>query len=382
MATKYKKAKVYPRKRGNQWFARVIWYDKSKQVEKLVPLCTSRESEAHLRMDLVRERASSIASGNSYTFPWMNDEGKTKVKKLTLSEVIQKYINQRNHIRESTLKRDVIAFNRLTDVLGLEYPIEKLARADIEKFKSFWNGKHKPGGINFNLRVIRTFLIWLKDEKFTAELIKVKMLDIGKPLPKYFSELEFNQIMELDWLDQFYKDAFYFYLTTGCRKAEPFLGQIDGNWLIVDTDKSKTKCVRQIRINPKQMVILNEMKRRHDKHVLNGMKSYTHIDQYNKMLTKTLKSINKDDTHTLHCLRHTFAVRRYLETRDIYLVKTELGHTSVVTTEKYANIDLRKLEEDFPSLVYGKTSHINRFMDTNTVDTNPGITYIPVAKYG
>ena len=67
------------------------------------------------------------------------------------------------------------------------------------------------------------------------------MLDIGKPLPKYFSESEFNQIMELDWLDQFYKDAFYFYLATGCRKSEPFLGHIDGNWLIVETDDSKTK---------------------------------------------------------------------------------------------------------------------------------------------
>ena len=368
--------------RKAKWYARIRWSIDGTRYEQQIPLRTARESEAYLRMDLVRERASSIASGNSYTFPWMNDEGKTKVKKLTLSEVIQKYINQRNHIRESTLKRDKITFNRLTDVLGLEYPIEKLARADIEKFKSFWNGKHKPGGINFNLRVIRTFLIWLKDEKFTAELIKVKMLDIGKPLPKYFSELEFNQIMELDWLDQFYKDAFYFYQTTGCRKAEPFLGRIDGNWLIVDTDKSKTKCVRQIRINPEQMVILKEMKRRHDKHVVNGMKSYTHIDQYNKMLTKALKSIKKGDIRTLHCLRHTFAVRRYLETRDIYLVKTELGHSSVVTTEKYANFDLRKLEEDFPSLVYGKTSQINRFMDRNTVDTNPGSTYIPVAKYG
>ena len=130
------------------------------------------------------------------------------------------------------------------------------------------------------------------------------------------------------------------------------------------------------------MLILKEMKSKHDKHVENGMKSYTHIDQYNKMLTKALKSIKKGDIRTLHCLRHTFAVRRYLETRDIYSVKTELGHSSVVTTEKYANFDLRKLEEDFPSLVYGQTSQIIRFMDTNTVDTNPGIASIPVAKYG
>ena len=64
------------------------------------------------------------------------------------------------------------------------------------------------------------------------------------------------------------------------------------------------------------------------------------------------------DIRTLHCLRHTFAVRRYLETRDIYLVKTELGHASVVMTEKYANFDVRKLEEDFPSIVDEKHPNI------------------------
>ncbi len=376
------KVKVYPKVRRKQFYARVVWYVKGKQTEKQVPLRTSMESEAHLRMDLVRERAPSIASGNNYTFPWMNYDGKIKVKKLTISEVIEKYLKQRNHIRPSTLKRDKITFNRLTDVLGSEYPIEKLARADIEKFKSFWLGKHKPGGINFNLRVIRTFLIWLKEEKFIPETIKVKMLDIGKPLPKYFSESEFNQIMELDWLDQFYKDAFYFYLATGCRKSEPFLGHIDGNWLIVETDESKTKSVRQIRINPKQMLILKEMQRRHDEHVKNGMKSYTHIDRYNKILTKALKSINKSDTRTLHCLRHTFAVRKYLQTRDIYLVKTELGHTSVVMTEKYANFDTRKLEEDFPSLVDEKPPPLIKIGDTKSGDINSSSTYTPVAKYG
>ncbi len=376
------KVKVYPKVRRKQFYARVVWYVKGRQTEKQVPLRTSKESEAHLRMDLVRERAPSIASGNNYTFPWMNYDGKIKVKKLTISEVIKKYLKQRNHIRPSTLKRDVIAFNRLTDVLGLEYPIEKLVRADIEKFKSFWLGKHKPGGINFNLRVIRTFLIWLKEEKFISERIKVKMLDIGKPLPRYFSESEFNQIMEIDWLDQFYKEAFFFYLTTGCRKAEPFRGHIDGNWLIVETDDSKTKSVRQIRINPEQMVILKEMKRRHDEHVKNGMKSYTHIDRYNKMLTKALKAINRGDTRTLHCLRHTFAVMRYLKSRDIYLVKKELGHTSVVMTEKYANFDIRRLIEDFPSLVDGQSSYLISFMDTNSVDTNKDSSHIPVANYG
>ena len=88
------KPTVTPKMRGTTWYARVRWSINGKRHEKQIPLRTSKESEAHLRMDIVRERASSIASGNTYTFPWMNDEGKTKVSRFTLHSTIQKYLNQ------------------------------------------------------------------------------------------------------------------------------------------------------------------------------------------------------------------------------------------------------------------------------------------------
>ena len=76
------------------------------------------------------------------------------------------------------------------------------------------------------------------------------------------------------------------------------------------------------------------------------------IGNLSKTFLKAMREVNGQDTkYHLHCLRHTFAVRRYLQTRDIYLVKQELGHQSVVTTEIYAKFSLRRLENDFPSLV-------------------------------
>ena len=59
------------------------------------------------------------------------------------------------------------------------------------------------------------------------------------------------------------------------------------------------------------------------------------------------------------------------------MVKTELGHASVFMTEKYADFDKRKLEEDFPSLLTDKWRHIIRH-----ADTNQGNTHIPIANYG
>ena len=51
----------------------------------------------------------------------------------------------------------------------------------------------------------------------------------------------------------------------------------------------------------------------------------------------------------LHCLRHTFAVIQWIMSNDIYEVKNLLGHTSVTTTEKYAQFNLDRLKQDFPS---------------------------------
>ena len=53
---------------------------------------------------------------------------------------------------------------------------------------------------------------------------------------------------------------------------------------------------------------------------------------------------------TLHNLRDTYAVRRWAITGDIKMVSDEIGHSSVVMTEKYAKCKLPRLQDDFPSL--------------------------------
>ena len=78
------------------------------------------------------------------------------------------------------------------------------------------------------------------------------------------------------------------------------------------------------------------------------------------MFKKALIDIGADSSKHLHSIRHTFAVRRYLQTRDIYQVKQEMGHSSVTTTEIYAKFSLRRLEMDFPSLVKSNNSRENR----------------------
>ena len=85
---------------------------------------------------------------------------------------------------------------------------------------------------------------------------------------------------------------------------------------------------------------------------MNGTWSNSHkgiIDTYSKEFKKSAKRLGFGK-HKFHNTRDTYAVRRWAETGDIYLVSKEIGHTSVTMTQKYANFNLRRLAVDFPSL--------------------------------
>jgi len=56
------------------------------------------------------------------------------------------------------------------------------------------------------------------------------------------------------------------------------------------------------------------------------------------------------DKH-FHCLRHSFGARRIIETNgNIHLVRDEMGHSSVIVTERYTRLNRKRIVEDFPSL--------------------------------
>ena len=55
-----------------------------------------------------------------------------------------------------------------------------------------------------------------------------------------------------------------------------------------------------------------------------------------RYLTKKLHEAGKlEAAYSVHDLRHAFAVKLYIETKDIYQVSKALGHASVSVTERY-----------------------------------------------
>ena len=76
------------KKRRDKWYARVFWYDYTgMKKEKQVPLRTDSKVTARKRMSEVEKHSDEIielhTKGESYSFPWMNDDGILKIDMLS-----------------------------------------------------------------------------------------------------------------------------------------------------------------------------------------------------------------------------------------------------------------------------------------------------------
>ena len=363
------------RKLRGKWYSRIQIWDGVKQKERLIPLKTGNKTDARVRNAQVEKVEKDIKNGIEYRFAWLSEKSKTEVVQNTIGSSIDAYRNYRNtNVRPSTVIRDGVALKSLAKTIGYTTPICRINDSSIETYKKHCiENNLKPAGININLRHIKTFLYWCCDGGLIEKRVKIKQLDIGKPLPKYLTEYQFNELMSLDWLDELYKDIFYFYVSTGCRVSEPFIGELVGDWLIVDENHSKNKSVRHIQLNARQIDILNRMQGIQKKSVNSGCRPERITEKLSVVFKKAIRDVGLDDNVTLHSLRHTYAVKRYLTTRDIYLVKEELGHSTVTTTEIYTKFPIQRIASDFPSIIQSNQSSKemgkNGIKDTDIKDT-------------
>ena len=347
-------------KHGNQYCSKIQKWNGIKQVATKIPLRTNKKDVAVIRHHKVCQAEANIKEGiiqkhqfKGY-FEWLNDTGTSNLKQLTIEESINQFIDSHSpNISISSTKRLIISLNRLIDVVKGNTPIANFNIEHIELFKKEYKGIHTEAGINLNLRNIKTFLRWCNDRQILKNVPKIKMVKEPKRLPKYVSEDNFKRILSLDSVKVFYKRAFVLYLTTGCRLSEIIEGTLDGLILIVPASLSKSRIERQISLNQAQADVVNEIHIARDTHLLKGSALSTFKNKFTKEFREACDEISLDvkeaKKNHLHCLRHTYAVTQWITTNDIYEVKNKLGHTSVKTTEKYAQFNLDRLAQDFPT---------------------------------
>ena len=360
------------KKRRGKWYARIRRWNGVREIEKQIPLRTDSKVTARIRLQEIEKVEQDIIDGMTFEFQWHNADGKLKVSQQKLSGLVDEYLVslKSNGAKDSTISRARYCLKNMENVFGSNFIITDINAYRIEYFKQIMKDKLTDNGININLTRIRAFLNWCHDiRELITKRPKIVFIKVPKKNPSYLTENNLTDIFKLDWLSPFYKNVFRMYLDTGMRLREPFNGIIDNGWLIVSPSDSKTGIVREIEVSPYHIETIGEMLLR-----MESSKSTfkAHTDYYSKVFKKVVRNIGRGDLH-FHNLTDTFAVIRYLETRDIYQVSKELGHTTVKVTEKYAKFRMSKLEQDFPSLGSGynrkKVSNYG-FRDTDIRDTN------------
>lgn len=339
------------RPRRGKYVARIRWYNEDgKRVEKNVPLRTRKRVDAIERFAEVEKVESDIRRGIEFDFPWLSDLTKTKVKRFTIQEAVDKWIDKRmKHLAIKTIDSNQYSVDYIVMYLGGNLPLESITTKHIESFVDFLENKGlSKTTINIHLRAIKTmFNHYLKVEILNKTPI-IDQLEIRYSDPIYITDYEFQRIMELDWLDDFHKRVYLFYRETGMRLNEPAIATLSGNWVDIP-NTSKGKRPRSIELDPTMKSIFLELK--DWLHNGYGSKLADAGDHLSKYFKKAIREIGADDSKHFHSLRHTYAVRKLIQGVSIYTLKLLMGHKSVTTTEVYSEMNLKRVAQDFPTLV-------------------------------
>ena len=371
------------KKRRGNWYARVQWRNTNYKMREIqIPLRTESKAIAISRLFMVDKVETDIKAGISFTFPWLNDTGHLKVLQFTLEEAIDKWMYRRkkSQIRRKTLELNELGLKYFSELLGTKRVLNSIGNADIDKFIYFLESKGMAkSSINMHLRTVKSMMRYYRK---IGKLNSIPVIDQCKVVridPIYITDDEFQSIISLDWLDRFYKLVFVFYRETGLRLREPFISILNGRWLDISTD-SKTHSARSIELSGNNQQIFNEIQNWY----FHGYGSTLQNcgDHFSKIFKKALRCINADEGKRFHSLRHTFAVRRLLMKTPVYDVKLMMGHASVTTTEQYTRMNLKRVAQDFPTLVshYAET-HDSGQKDTYLKDTaDKNNVYLPLLK--
>ena len=345
--------------RRGVWVARVKWYENGKKYQTTaeIPLKTKSIVTANERLSIVNKVQKEVKvlykRNEKYSFPWMNDEGKRKIEYLTLEQAFEMWIKVRKSqgLAQSTIERNRNSLNTFMSIIGKSIRLKSIKTSHIDNYTEKMRLKeYAPDGININLRTLVTFFKWASRRNHIDKKPYIDKVKVGNSLPSYYNDMEFEKLMSET--NEHFEKVFRMYRNTGFRLTEPILGVLKNDTLIISAEHSKTRKERRILLSPLDVPVIYELQERFNvwrsKVKVNRTKYFA--QRYSKEFKRLLNLCELEGK--FHDLRHTFAVRRYLITRDIYQVMKELGHTKVTTTQIYTEFeDTIDIALEFPSIV-------------------------------
>jgi site-specific recombinase XerD len=217
-----------------------------------------------------------------------------------------------------------------------------------------------------HLQSIATFYDWAIKKQYLSfnPTQKIEKPKLPKPLPRYLTKTEaqliLNQAEQSNWTSTFIVKRNYAiiatFLQTGVRLNELRhlkMSDIDWSAKSILVQKGKGNKMRLIPIHPSLVLILNHyLTLRVKKKVCSpwlfpSIRAQSKIsNKYIHQLCKKI-SIETGVKFTPHMLRHTFGRSCTDQNLPFFKLKQIMGHSSIVTTERYASISMAGLQESF-----------------------------------
>ena len=290
-----------------------VWTDGK---EKLLPTGTANRRDAERQKAKIERQELEIKQK-------IRDEIDEVKNRLTIRAGIDyflKNVGAERNITESTVKSYRLAINDFIGALGRLVYFNSIQRSNYSELLAYLQRRYNPTTVNIRLRGIRAMLNYLTDKGLIQLPFHVKQIKTDRQLPKFITPEEMDRIYSVVD-DPKLAATFRVYETTGMRLSELFHSKLDGDFIKVEQSKGRKERIIPIpvdRIADYQLAVSDPY-------------SVFHISRKFSEYSKQAGLSGK----TIHALRHTFALRKLIETNNISLVKELLGHSSVTVTEIY-----------------------------------------------
>ncbi|TFB09320.1 hypothetical protein E3V36_06985 [Candidatus Marinimicrobia bacterium MT.SAG.2] len=302
---------------------------------------------------------------------------------MNLNETVEMFLKSKaNQVAESTKKSYRLALGDLKSALNPEMRVNELKRSHYDVILSYLIRRYNNTTVNIRQRGIKTYLNWLVEYEYISKFpFKIKMFKT-KQLPKFLTQDEIKSVYRYV-TDPVILSAFRVYENCGLRLSELFTSELDGKYLKVLGKGGKTRFVPILDeyIDDFQIAqatnynihkITRSFTRAWRLTLLESNPTFINVENIQELSDKNLKEIafeileskyakslgkpelnekEKREAHsqvkTLHSFRHTYALKTWMETNDIFLVRKLLGHSGVTTTEIYTQFPPEYLKTVF-----------------------------------
>jgi len=357
--------KVYLSEKKSGYYAKLRYTYLGKKYEKSYPLGKDKEQalvDYNKKRDLYDELSQELKK---------QKELDRQINKLMLKSESSEDLGLKTAIanfleaKESTVIKRTMESYKLSLDIFYKFMIQKynyvtlgmIKGLDIERFKTWLLKKNKKGTVHNRMRPLKTMLKWYYNRGELEKMPYIEMPKLPNGPPLYFTNEEFDSILE--YLSEYDQEIIKMYRNTGLRLMETLHCKVrtkpNGDKFVnVDAKTNKTGYERQVPCTKAdEKAILYLQNKLHNDQSADKRNSYRNLVQ--RRFRKACGKADIDPKKHFHNLRHTYAMRLYLETENVMLVSYNLGHTNIKTTQIYARHN-PNLEIDFPDIASGKTS--------------------------